>query len=424
MNRFYFITRTFRTLLTFGLSIALFFLFSDRAYSQKNQTQTDNQAMETYRDYTILGPNDKIKISYLDIGAQGTPIEKSNILTIDQDGMIYHELLGKVSLNKMSVSEAENLLTTKFSQYFTQPQAHITIIEKMTENVLLYGEVPRIGIYPIQPNITTVAEFIIQNGGTTPDADISKISVTRLDGTTIIFDMERYLYTNQPVNNIILKDKDKVIVPRAFLGDKYARLTKNYVLQYGNVIEISMSELSLIDVKPAETESYTIDQDGNIFHKLFGSVHLGGLTVDKAQTVLTEMAKRYYREPVVRINVIELSSRNVFIFGQVQRPGIYPLEGSVQLAEFLASIGGLTSMADLKNITVTRKNGSTVVFNMDKFLYKRADKKNIFLEDGDRIVVPNRQRGFFVNLSEKLQPFSLPLGLISSVITILIWTNR
>jgi len=294
---------------------------------QSTKMSTVATEPDTYKDFTILGPGDKIRISYLDIGQQGTPVEKSNIVSINQDGTIFHELLGKVSLEKLSVAEAEDLLTIKFSQYFISPTIDITVIEKRTEDVLLYGEVPRIGIYPIQPNMTTVAEFIIMNGGTTIDADISKIAINHIDGTTVVFDMERYLYTNQPVNNVILKDKDKVIVPRATAEDKFSLLSKNYILQYGNVVEISINEASLTESKPADTESYTIDTEGNIYHKLFGTVHLGGMTIDKAQTVLAGVAKQYYREPVVRISVIQLSARNVFVFGQVNRPGIYPISG-------------------------------------------------------------------------------------------------
>jgi len=411
-----------KSLTIFGMVLLLLTGAANPAFTQvRNSIESDP---DTFKDFTILGPGDKIKISYLDIGQQGTPVEKSNLVTINQDGTIFHELLGKVSLDKLSVAEAEDLLTIKFSQYFTSPTVDITVMDKRTEDVLLYGEVPRIGIYPIQPNITTIAEFIIMNGGTTADADISKISINRIDGTTVIFDMERYLYTNQPVNNIVLQDKDKVIVPRAAMEDKFSVLSKNYILQYGNILEISINESSLSETKPADTESYIIDTEGNIYHKLFGTVHLAGMTIDKAQTVIAGVAKQYYREPVVRISVVELSARNIFVFGQVNRPGIYPISGNVRLAEFLATIGGLTAAADLKEITVTREDGSTIVFNMNKYLYHRVDKKNIFLEDGDRIIVPNRQRGIFVTIAEKVQPIATVLTLVTTIFTIYIVINN
>ena len=371
----------------------------------------------------VLQPADKITVSYIDVGPQGNPIEKSNIFTIRPDGTIFHELLGTVALANLTILEAEELLTQKFAQYFTQPKVAVSVIEKTAIKVILWGEVNKAGIFPVKPN-TFLAEFIIDKGGTTAEADLKRVTVSRADGTNIVFDMERYLFSNDPTNNVILKDRDKIIVPRYKIQERYGKLSKNYVLQYGNVLEISINELALVETNPTQSETYVINSEGNIFHRLFGLVHLGGITVDKAQSTLAEMAKRYYRDPIVSIDVIELSSRNVFVFGEVLRPGIYPIEGNIQLAEFLANIGGLSPSADLREIVVTRKQGKPIVFNMEDFLFKRIDSKNVYLEDGDRIVVQKRVRGFFVRLSEKIQPFVTFVSILTAIVTIYVLMNR
>ena len=365
----------------------------------------------------VLQAADKVKISYIDVDAKGSPIQRSNTFTIRPDGTIFHELLGIVALANMTIAEAEEILTEKFSRFFNQPKVALNVLEKTNIKVILYGEVSKVGVFPIKPN-TKVAEFIIENGGTTPEADLARITVTRTDGNKVIFDMEKYLFTSEPVNNVILKDKDKIIVPRFKVQEKYGRLSKNYVLQYGNVLEITINEMALMETNPAQSESYVLDTEGNIFHRLFGLVHLGGLTVDKSQEIMAEMAKRYFREPIVSVDVLELSSRNVFVFGEVVRPGIYPIEGNIQLAEFLANIGGINDQADLREIVVTRRQGRPVVFNLEDFLFKRDDSKNIFLEDGDRIIVQKRQRGFFVRLSEKLQPVTIIFQVITTGLTL------
>jgi len=388
------------------------------------QAQQEEVPVQISEDAMIvLQPADKITVSYIDVGPQGNPIEKSNIFTIRPDGTIFHELLGTVALANLTVLEAEELLTQKFSQYFTQPKVAVSVIEKTAIKVILWGEISRAGVFPVKPN-TPLAEFIIDKGGATAEADLKRITVSRADGTSIVFDMERYLFSNDPTNNVILKDRDKIIVPRYKIQERYGKLSKNYVLQYGNVLEISINELALLETNPTQSETYVIDSEGNIFHRLFGLVHLGGITVDKAQSVLAEMAKRYYRDPVVSIDVIELSSRNVFVFGEVLRPGIYPIEGNIQVAEFLANIGGLSQTADLREIVVTRKQGKPVVFNMEDFLFKRIDSKNVYLEDGDRIIVQKRVRGFFVRLSEKVQPFSIFISLVSTSLAIFVILNR
>ncbi|HQQ84382.1 MAG TPA: polysaccharide biosynthesis/export family protein [Candidatus Marinimicrobia bacterium] len=372
---------------------------------------------DSYQNEMTLSPGDRIKVSYIDIGPQGVPIEKSSILEVRHDGTIFHELLKVVYVQNLTIKQVEDLLTVKFSDFFTQPQVVVSIVEKTTIKVFLWGGVDNIGVYRISPG-TTLAEFIITHGGLTSDANISKITLTRKDGSVIIFDLERYLFSNDETNNVELHDEDKIIVPRLLLKDEYARLSKGYILQAGNVLEITINELATMEKSPATPENYIIDQDGNIYHRRFGLVQLGGLTVDKAQATLTELAKKYYREPVVTIDVVKLTSRSVFVFGEVNRPGIYPIEGNIRLAEFLADIGGLTSNADPRKIIVTRENYKPVTFDLNEYLFDRKDEKNIYLEDGDRIIVLSRKRGFIVNLAEKIQPFTTVLYIISTALNI------
>jgi len=372
---------------------------------------------DSYQNEMTLSPGDRIKVSYIDIGPQGVPIEKSSILEVRHDGTIFHELLKVVYVQNLTIKQVEDLLTVKFSEFFTQPQVVVSIVEKTTIKVFLWGGVDNIGVYRISPG-TTLAEFIITHGGLTSDANISKITLTRKDGSVIIFDLERYLFSNDETNNVELHDEDKIIVPRLLLKDEYARLSKGYILQAGNVLEITINELATMEKSPATPENYIIDQDGNIYHRRFGLVQLGGLTVDKAQATLTELAKKYYREPVVTIEVVKLTSRSVFVFGEVNRPGIYPIEGNIRLAEFLADIGGLTSNADPRKIIVTRENYKPVTFDLNEYLFDRKDEKNIYLEDGDRIIVLSRKRGFIVNLAEKIQPFTTVLYIISTALNI------
>ena len=372
---------------------------------------------DSYQNEMTLSPGDRIKVSYIDIGPQGVPIEKSSILEVRHDGTIFHELLKVVYVQNLTIKQVEDLLTVKFSEFFTQPQVVVSIVEKTTIKVFLWGGVDNIGVYRISPG-TTLAEFIITHGGLTSDANISKITLTRKDGSVIIFDLERYLFSNDETNNVELHDEDKIIVPRLLLKDEYARLSKGYILQAGNVLEITINELATMEKSPATPENYIIDQDGNIYHRRFGLVQLGGLTVDKAQATLTELAKKYYREPVVTIDVVKLTSRSVFVFGEVNRPGIYPIEGNIRLAEFLADIGGLTSNADPRKIIVTRENYKPVTFDLNEYLFDRKDEKNIYLEDGDRIIVLSRRRGFIVNLAEKIQPFTTVLYIISTALNI------
>ncbi|MFA4921721.1 MAG: polysaccharide biosynthesis/export family protein, partial [Candidatus Neomarinimicrobiota bacterium] len=182
-------------------------------------------AADFYRDEVTLVPGDRLKISYVDIGPQGNPIEKISIVEVRHDGTIFHELLKVIYVQNLTIKQIEELINVKLSEFFTQPQAVVSIISKSTNKVFLWGGVNQVGVYEVTPG-TRIAEFIIQRGGVTADADISKITLTRKDGTVVIFNLERYLFTNEEVNNVELRNEDKIIVPRIVMKDEYARLSK------------------------------------------------------------------------------------------------------------------------------------------------------------------------------------------------------
>ena len=57
-----------------------------------------------------------------------------------------------------------------------------------------------------------------------------------------------------------------------------------------------------------------------------GPVTLAGLTIDEAREKLRTELTRFLREPQVSLTLVDSPSRRFWVFGEVERPGIYPLE--------------------------------------------------------------------------------------------------
>ncbi|MCK9560808.1 MAG: polysaccharide biosynthesis/export family protein, partial [Candidatus Marinimicrobia bacterium] len=96
-------------------------------------------AADFYRDEVTLVPGDRLKISYVDIGPQGNPIEKISIVEVRHDGTIFHELLKVIYVQNLTIKQIEELINVKLSEFFTQPQAVVSIISKSTNKVFLWG---------------------------------------------------------------------------------------------------------------------------------------------------------------------------------------------------------------------------------------------------------------------------------------------
>ena len=135
----------------------------------------------------------------------------------------------------------------------------------------------------------------------------------------------------------------------------------------------------------------TVRPDGKISLPLLNDVQASGFTPEQLRVKLGEAASKFIEEPTVTIVVKQINSRKVFVTGQVNKPGPYPLSGPTTVLQQIATAGGLLEYANSKNILIMRtENGRAVSF---KFNYKDVSKgknlkQNIELKPGDTIIVP------------------------------------
>jgi polysaccharide export outer membrane protein len=85
-----------------------------------------------------------------------------------------------------------------------------------------------------------------------------------------------------------------------------------------------------------------------------------------------------------------------YVFGQVARPGAYPVSGEADIVEVLAMAGGTTPVANLRKVQVlTHDAGAAVVADVDveAYLQRGAAAGGFPVRAGDTINVPSRQPG-------------------------------
>ena len=139
------------------------------------------------------------------------------------------------------------------------------------------------------------------------------------------------------------------------------------------------------------TGDVTVRPDGMITLPLLQDVKAAGLTPDQLRQQIQQAAAKFISDPNVTVTVRTINSRNVFITGEVARPGLYPVSGQMTVLQLIAVAGGLTEYANRKEITITRTdNGKAQTF---KFNYNDVSKgknvnQNIFLKPGDTVVIP------------------------------------
>ena len=138
------------------------------------------------------------------------------------------------------------------------------------------------------------------------------------------------------------------------------------------------------------TQTVIVAPDGSISLPLLNNVHVAGMTADEVAQVLRSKLTDYIVNPQVNVSVVAVHSRQVFVMGQVAKPGSYPLLGPLNVLQVIALAGGLTPYANHDRIMILRdgKDGTEKIrFNYNKVV--RGDgTQNVFLLPGDIVVVP------------------------------------
>lgn len=130
--------------------------------------------------------------------------------------------------------------------------------------------------------------------------------------------------------------------------------------------------------------------DGKITLPLLNEIDAGGLTPEQVRLSILDQARRFVEDPSVVVRVKQINSRQVFILGEVAKPGTYPLGGPTSVLQLIATAGGFNEFAASTDIVIIR-TGSEGPARL-RFNYKDVVKgdltQNIELKSGDTVVVP------------------------------------
>jgi polysaccharide export outer membrane protein len=115
--------------------------------------------------------------------------------------------------------------------------------------------------------------------------------------------------------------------------------------------------IRVIDLEETPSTPLRIDPIGNIDLPLIGPMHVADLTISQLREQLAEKFRKYVRDPVVTVTVVEFHSQPVTVVGSVRSPGVHQIEGPKRLLEVISLAGGVTENAGPK-VIITREASS------------------------------------------------------------------
>ena len=143
--------------------------------------------------------------------------------------------------------------------------------------------------------------------------------------------------------------------------------------------------------EPEISRTVPVRPDGKISLPLLDDVQAAGLTPMQLSSLIAGRLRKYLTAPQVTVIVTEINSKRIYILGEVNRAGAYPLFPNMTALEALSSAGGFSQFANLKKIYVLRDEGGRRVkypINYKELVIGKKPEQNILLKTGDTIVVP------------------------------------
>jgi polysaccharide biosynthesis/export protein len=173
----------------------------------------------------------------------------------------------------------------------------------------------------------------------------------------------------------------------------------------GDLVEVSVYNVPEMDTKTR------VSNTGDIYLPLIDYVHVDGLTVDEAESVIEKRLDKggYVKSPHVQLFVQEYaSSAGANVMGEVNKPGIYPVLGEQTLLTVISAAGGFTDRAG-KSITITRRDQPDTPITVPLSLNQQDHPEtNVPVYPGDTIIV--RRADIIYVVGDVIRPSGLMMG--------------
>jgi polysaccharide biosynthesis/export protein len=151
---------------------------------------------------------------------------------------------------------------------------------------------------------------------------------------------------------------------------------------------------------------------------LGGKVRLASLTPSEAaHTIEAALMKGHVMNyPRVLVTVTQYATQNVTVFGQVNRPGSYPIDTPRSVVDVLSLAGGLTDLAD-RRVTIERHTNHRQI---SYYVSNHADDlldQTVLVNPGDKVLVP--KAGIIYVLGDVGRPGGYPMTNNDGKLTVL-----
>jgi protein involved in polysaccharide export with SLBB domain len=134
---------------------------------------------------------------------------------------------------------------------------------------------------------------------------------------------------------------------------------------------------------------FIVDRTGSIAVPEVGTLHVAGLQFSQLTDFLRSQLGRVYRNFDLNVNLGQLRSIQIFVVGQVLKPGTFTIGSLSTLLNAVFASGGPLPQGSLRDIQLKRRGETITHFDLYDLLLHGDKSKDVPLEPGDVIFIPD-----------------------------------
>ena len=171
-------------------------------------------------------------------------------------------------------------------------------------------------------------------------------------------------------------------VPTTFAPLDRVPVTADYIIGPGD--EILLRTWGQVNLEL----DLTVDRAGAVFVPQAGNIHVAGLEYQQLEGFLRAKIARVFRNFDLNVTMGQLRSVEIFVVGQVRRPGTYTVSSLSTLVNALFASGGPSPQGSMRHVQLKRQGRLVTDFDLYDLLLKGDKSKDCRLLPGDVVYIP------------------------------------
>jgi polysaccharide export outer membrane protein len=196
----------------------------------------------------------------------------------------------------------------------------------------------------------------------------------------------------------------------------YAAMAADYTLRSGDQLSIVVAQQEDMSTSVANSSvtPYQVRPDGKVSVPLVGEVDADGMTVGQFTDTLRQGLAKYIIHPDVTVNIIKLGGIRVYVFGEVNKPGVYELTKSHRVIDAIGAASGFNWDTAKKKIFLIHQDDpeKAIPINLNHILQTGDMRENYEMREGDILYLTKNSR---INFARDIAPIFNSAYMISEI---------